>query len=403
MSTGAARRLAWGLLALNLALGAGAIALSALNRADSAIRDDGDFAFTIGFVLIALLMGAVGALVAARRPGNAVGWVLDAGSAVLALASLAEGWALRALFEDPGALPGGEVMAWVSQWCFLPAVVQIPSLLLLLFPDGRPPSRRWRPAVWLAVAATGALALGTALAPAYIGYEEFQGVPGPFGVEQLRGVGQVLWVVGLVGTAVAVPIAAAGMVARLRRARGVERQQVKWVATAAAIFAVAVLATMAGVAAGHVDVAALMILTFPLIPLSAGVAILRHRIYDIDLVINRALVYGALTALLAASYVGLVLLLGAALSPVTSGSDLAIALSTLAVAALFRPVRGRVQTLVDRRFYRHKYDAERTLERFASRLRAETDLEALHSELLGVVRESMAPAHVSLWLRGPGR
>jgi hypothetical protein len=221
-------------------------------------------------------------------------------------------------------------------------------------------------------------------------------------VDRVRGLGEVLWIVGLAGTAVAIPIAAAAMIARLRRARGVERQQVKWVATAASIFAAGVLGTMVGVAAGHVDVAALMILTFPLIPAAAGVAILRHRLYDIDLVINRALVYGALTALLAATYVGLALLLGLALEPITGGSDLSIALSTLAVAALVRPARRRVQTLVDRRFYRRKYDAQRTLERFAARLRAETDLEALRAELTAVAQETMQPAHVSLWLRGSG-
>jgi hypothetical protein len=396
-----ARRPAWAVWGAGIAFSAVAIALGVADRHHPS-REEGDLIFLVAFAVVSLAMGTVGALVAARQPRNAVGWILDAGAAALAFAGLAEEWAVRALFVDPGSLPGGEVMAWASQWCFLPSLVQVPALLLVLFPDGRPPSPRWRPAVWLAVAATATLALGTALAPAYIGYEEFQGVPGPFGVDRVRGLGEVLWIVGLAGTAVAIPIAAAAMIARLRRARGVERQQVKWVATAASIFAAGVLGTMVGVAAGHVDVAALMILTFPLIPAAAGVAILRHRLYDIDLVINRALVYGALTALLAATYVGLALLLGLALEPITGGSDLSIALSTLAVAALVRPARRRVQTLVDRRFYRRKYDAQRTLERFAARLRAETDLEALRAELTAVAQETMQPAHVSLWLRGSG-
>jgi hypothetical protein len=402
LSQARARRLAWGIWGAGIAFSAVAIVLGIVDAGDP-VRETGDLVFLIGFAVVALAMGTVGALVAARQPRNAVGWVLDAGAAVLALSGLAEEWAMRTLFIAPGSLPGGEIMAWVSQWCFLPAVVQVPSLLLVLFPDGRPPSRGWRPAVWLAVSATATLALGTALAPAYIGYEEFKGVPGPFGVDQVRGLGQVLWVVGLAGTAVAIPIAAAAMIFRLRRSRGVERQQVKWVATAAGIFAVAVLITMAGVAAGHVDVAALMIVTFPLIPIAAGVAILRHRIYDIDLVINRALVYGALTALLAGTYIGLALLMSLALEPLTGGSDLAIALSTLAVAALVRPARRRIQAAVDRRFYRRKYDAERTLERFATRLRAQTDLDALRAEVTGVVRDTMQPAHVSLWLREPSR
>ena len=394
--------LSWALWSLAVSLHAGAIVLAVLNR-NEAVRDEGDFVFLVVFGMIALAMGTVGALVAARRPGNAVGWVLVAGSVVLALSGFAEEWAIHALFEAPGSLPGGVVMAWVTQWSFTPALFQIPALLLLLFPDGRLPGRRWRPALWLAMATTATLAVGSALAPGYGGYDQFEGVPGPFGLEGARGAGEALSVAALIGTGVAIPIAAAAMIVRLRRSRGAERLQLKWIAGASGLFAVAVLCGIAGLAAGIEGLVVLVVLTFPLIPISAGVAILRHRLYDVDLVINRALVYGSLTALLAASYVSLALLLGLALGPLTSGSDLAIALSTLAVAALFRPARRRVQTAVDRRFYRHKYDAERTLERFASRMRAETDLEALHAELIGVVRESMAPAHVSLWLREPGR
>ena len=393
-------RLAWGVWALAVALYGAALLLAALNR-DDHTREEGSFVFLLLFGLAAVAMGAIGALVAARRPGNAVGWILVVGSAVVALTGFAEEWAIHTLFDAPGALPWGIEMAWLTQWTFIPALVQVPALLLLLFPDGRLPGPRWRPALWLAVATTVTLAVASALAPGYGGYDQFEGVPGPFGLEGAREAGELLSAVGFAGTAVAIPIAAAAMIVRLRRSRGVERLQLKWIASASAIFALAVVAAVAGLATGQEWVAVFMILSFPLIPLSAGVAVLRHRLYDIDLVINRALVYGSLTALLAASYVGLVLLLGAALSPVTSGSDLAIALSTLAVAALFRPIRGRVQTLVDRRFYRHRYDAARTLERFASRLRAETDLEALRAELLGVVRESMAPAHVSLWLKAP--
>ena len=194
------------------------------------------------------------------------------------------------------------------------------------------------------------------------------------------------------------------MVVRLRRSRGEERRQLKWVASAAALFAAVCLVTAATVEQETGDVGQIaVLLAYSAIPVSAGYAILRHRLYDIDLVVNRALVYGTLTATLAGAYLGLVLLLGVALSPLTERSDLATALSTLAVAALFRPARSRVQALVDRRFYRRKYDAARTLERFGARLRAETDLDALPGELTGVVRETMQPAQVSLWLAGPRR
>jgi hypothetical protein len=180
----------------------------------------------------------------------------------------------------------------------------------------------------------------------------------------------------------------------------VRRDQLKWLALAAAIVGIAVVADVAIYLA--IDDGASTILTelaFALFPLAAGAAILRHRLIDVDVVINRALVYGALTAILAGAYVALALLLGVALEPLAGDSNLAIALSTLAVAALVRPARRRVQMGVDRRFYRHKYDAERTLERFAARLRAEADLDALRAALTGVVRETMQPAHVSLWLR----
>jgi hypothetical protein len=207
------------------------------------------------------------------------------------------------------------------------------------------------------------------------------------------------------------------VVVRLRRARGDERQQLKWFAYVAALmatgFAVAAL-SLAIAAAGGWDednlptwlgafgtvgwMTGLLALVLAL-PVAIGVSVLKYRLYDIDVVINRTLVYGSVTALLAGAYLGLVLLFQLAFSPVTEGSGLAVALSTLAVAALFRPARNRVQRLVDRRFYRGKYDAQQTLEGFAARLREEVDLDALRGELTGVVAETMQPAHVSLWLR----
>jgi len=275
----------------------------------------------------------------------------------------------------------------------------MPALLFLLFPNGRLPGPRWRAVAWLVVVAAAAATVDAALAPE-LDDDPFAGVESPLPLDVPEAALAPVSYFGWPGMTLGLILAAVAMIVRLRRARGVKRQQLKWIAAAAALLPVVSLAGVAAYYAGHTGPGgAAVVLAFVLIGLAAGYAILRHRLYDIDLVINRALVYGALTAVLAGAYLGLVLLLGLALGPLTSESDLAIALSTLAVAALFRPARRRVQALVDRRFYRHKYDAARTLERFGARLRAETDLEALRVELTGVVRETMQPAHVSLWLR----
>jgi hypothetical protein len=400
MSRPAARRLARSLWALTVASLAASFVLGALNLR-SGVPDVGtELGFLVVFGVLTLAIATVGALVAARRPANAIGWVLVVGGLPMAASGVLEEYAVHALVADPGSLPAGDLAASVSDWIFVPPLFVISALLLLLFPDGRLPSARWRPAVWLTGAGAAALVAGEAFAPGRLTEAPFQEVTNPIGIAGAGSLTGALTLIGLAGMAAGVPVGAIAMVRRLRRARGAERQQLKWVASAAALFAVVCLIGVGAILAGDDFVSpTLIVLTFPGIPIAAGYAILRHRLFDIDLVINRALVYGALTALLAAAYLGSALLLGLALAPLTSGSDLAIALSTLAVAALFGPARRRVQAAVDRRFYRRKYDAERTLERFAARLRAETDLDALRLELTALVRETMQPAHVSLWVR----
>jgi hypothetical protein len=235
--------------------------------------------------------------------------------------------------------------------------------------------------------------------------EPFATVSNPLGVPGWRRAMDVVnvggWFLVVVGTAAA----AVSVAVRLRRARGVERQQLKLVLAVGVVVAAVTALDMTswGVwAHGGLQIRIGLIgLAFAAFPVAAGVAVLRYRLFDIDVVINRTLVYGALTATLAAAYLGSVLLLQLLLQPLTENSSLAIAASTLAVAALFRPARSHIQALVDRRFYRRHYDTQRTLEAFAGRLRDEVALDALSTELRDVVTDTMQPAHVSLWLRAP--
>jgi hypothetical protein len=300
-------------------------------------------------------------------------------------------------------LPGGEVAAWLQN-LGLPPSFGLLAVALLLFPDGRLPSRRWRPAIWLAVAGMTLIVVGYALRPGPLD-DPFQTLSNPVGVPGAFDIFDTATGFGWIFMGPSVAIAAAALVVRLRRSTGSERQQLKWIALAAAVTGIAVAADVvsffASLDGDSVKQLRIVLLGvgFSAFPVAAGMAILRYRLYDIDVVINRALVYGALSAILAGAYLGGVLLLQLVLSGVTQGSGLAVAASTLAVAALFRPARSRVQGGVDRRFYRRKYDAAQTLERFGAHLRDEVDLDALRAEFRSVVAETMQPAHVSVWLR----
>jgi hypothetical protein len=274
------------------------------------------------------------------------------------------------------------------------------GLLLALFPDGRVLGPRWRIVPWALVVGFISFAAGYAVDAGPVN-APFRSVSNPFAIAGLGGLNSILIPMGFLLSWLAIPAAAVSLVLRFRRASGIERQQIKWLATAGAVLTVSLTAVLQldSSKTGEAIAAPILVTALVAVPLAAGVAVLRYRLYEIDVVINRTLVYGSLTALLAGAYVGLVLLFQLALHPLTGGSGLAIALSTLAVAALFRPARAKIQALVDRRFYRRKYDAVRTLEAFAARLREEVDLDALRAELTGVVAETMQPAHVSVWLR----
>jgi MFS family permease len=391
MSARRAAWIAWPLSGLSAFVGGLYLLFLALSAATTGATAD---PYWGAGVVVAVVFPAVGALIVSRYPHNALGWVFCALGLSWAIGGAANAYAAYALFAESGSLPGGELAAWVGTWMgnasFL-SIVFVP----LLFPDGRPPSRRWRPLVWLAVGVIGLVAISEAFMPGPMGSDP--PVDNPFGLE---GAGAVLgslsralelilnlvWLAGI-----------ASLVWRYLRSRGRERQQLKWFT-----YAVAVVAPLSLVGNGLFPDLAWLIggICVASIPVAIGVAVLSHRLYEIDIVINRTLVYGSLTAALVGFYFGGIVILQRLFIALTGEkSTLAVVGSTLVIAALFNPLRRRIQAFIDRLFYRKKYDAAKTLEAFSARLREETDLDALADELVGVVGETVQPAHVSLWLR----
>ena len=395
----AAAWLAWSLVALSVALLLGGIALARTTRATVPELTYGSQAeLGNAFLTLATVIAfsVVGAIVASRRPSNTIGWIFCGTGLMVGLATLAGGYAEYWLASGSGPRGLGETAAWVASWAWIPRLVVPTSFLLLLFPDGRPPSPRWRPVAWCAGLGITGFVVGHALDAGPL--EDFPQIANPYGVDSpIVGVvgGAASFVVG--GSMVA---SAVSLVIRHRRGGSEQRQQIKWLAYGGAV----VVGTI--FVAGFISVwsvtVSIVIISVALLglPIFTGIAIARHRLYDIDILINRTLVYGSLTATLALVYVGSVVSLQAALRVLTGQeSNLAVVASTLAIAALFNPLRRRVQAFVDRRFYRRKYDAAKTLADFNARLREETNLEALSDELVGVARRTVQPTHVSLWLR----
>jgi hypothetical protein len=397
--TGRRREPAVWLVAVTAALMALGIA-AAVATPDRASEGSGAWG-AIYFVLPIAAFSIVGVLIALRRPGNAIGWLLATIGLLFAIVVACSGVAKWGLVTN--ALPDA-VAEWIgvgsSVWVI--ALGLLGTQLPLRLPDGRLPSPRW---TWFSRISLALIALTLIGMAAQRGrVEDVPGSANPVGsawVEPLSGA-IFLLILCFFG-------ALAALVIRYRRADSLDRAQLRWVALGGAVFLVIYLVSLPLPSTlGTSDhsttanlITAVSQAAFGALPIAIGYAILRHRLYDIDVVVNRALVYGALTATLAGMYLGSVLLLQLLLDGITGDSGLAVAGSTLAVAALFRPARARIQAAVDRRFFRRKYDAQRTLEAFSSRLRDEVDLRALSSELNAVVRETLQPAHVSLWLRAP--
>jgi hypothetical protein len=405
MSSRAATWLTWAVCAISLALTALSVLLIVLNLSLNAPI----YFYWLEPTTIAVGYSIIGAIVASRLPSHPIGWLCCAIGVMAAVETFSSEYAIYALLAHPEPLLGGKFTAWLSIWVWI-LMFGFIVYLLLLFPTGRLPSNRWRPFAWLSAALTLVAAILMAISLSVIldtlgpsGKGRIS-LPNPLGVEGLPNlylpVQTFVLALGLV--------AAASVVVGRRGARGVERQQIKWLLYAGAIFFVGnVLKNTVFSPLGEVSWG--LWIGYLLVgigglggPIAIGIAILRYRLYEIDTLINRTLVYGALTVLLAVVYLGGVTATEAIFRTLTGQEEqpqLAIVVSTLVIAALFKPLRRRIQSFIDRRFYRRKYDAAKTLEAFSAKLRDETDLDALSDDLVGVVRETMQPAHVSLWLR----
>jgi len=394
--------LAWSLGILCVALLAFTLLLLAFNRSHPDVDVYGPW---VQETIVAVTFPALGLLILSRRPQHPIGWLFCGAGLAAALDHFFGEYAIYALQAQPNSLPGGEISAWIVSWLWVPFNALL-VYVALLFPDGRPPSKRWRAVaclVGIAVVVGGTMA---ALLPVPVC--NVCSIENPLGIEGLKSVSDLVdplieafWY-GVLGL-----VAVAALYVRFRHAGGVERQQIKWLAYAASL--VVFGTTLAYGVYGATGVrwtwqVGITLLAVGLVstPIAVSIAISRYRLYEIDTLINRTLVYGALTVALALLYLGGVATTQATFRTLTGQEEqpqLAIVVSTLVIAALFTPLRRRIQGFIDRRFYRRKYDTRKTLEAFSAKLRDKTDLDALSEDLVGVVSETIQPAHVSLWLR----
>jgi hypothetical protein len=384
-----------------------------LNEPDNLIS----FGFlTLGF----LAFPAVGAIIVSRQNGNPIGWIFCAVGVLIGIWFFGGQYAVYALVTAAGSLPGGVAAAWLAGPAGEAGWGLITTFVPLLFPTGRLLSPRWRPLAWCAAIVIALQMAAHVVLPGPFDLISFGGghapsAQNPTGIEALVGTNDLVWnVLQSLFLVVAVPCLAS-IVVRYRRAQGVERAQIRWFVYAVflvpAVFSIVNLQPFQS-SGDLLQVTTdlelfvtgiIFTLAIAAFPVAVGIAILRYRLWDIDIIIRRTLIYGLLTAALAAFYFGSVLVLESLLRPIVGeNNDLAIVISTLLIAALFLPLRRAIQMAIDRRFYRRKYDAAMTLEAFSASLRDEVDLDNLTRRLLEVVDDAMQPASVSLWLGGQG-
>jgi hypothetical protein len=380
----------WSVLSLALALAALGALFSVLNHFQPAGSIAGWFD-----LVIPLAVSVPGAVIVGYRPANPLGRILCTMGLTMGVAALLGQYSDYALRTNPGSVPGGVLAAWLQSFFWFPVIGLVP-LLLLLVPDGSLPPPRLRPSTWVPAAAIALVILAGAFSPGPIGADPRPGAPqNPVGIEPARQVLEVAAAVGFLVIPAVTVIALLALVLRFQRAQGVERQQLKWFTYGAFLLVVGLAALLVPLS----EAVAKAILAAGVGCFTAGVAVavLRYGLYEIDVIVNRTLVYGLLTVLLGLGYAGAVLIGGQLAGQ--ERSNLVVAGSTLAVAAAFQPARRRVQAGVDRRFNRRKYDSAKTIEGFSARLREQVDLDTLSAELLAVVDQTMQPATASLWLR----
>jgi len=375
-----------------------------VNSVVGPLQPDEPVLVVAALVLLVSSLGTVGALITTRQRRNPIGWILWLSAFLLGFGAVVRAYVTASIATAGGDLPGTAWLGWLLGFLFTPALGALLIILPLLFPSGHLLSRRWRWVVALALAVAVADTLTTAFLPGPL--EGDDRLLNPVGIEAVGNVREIAEAAAGLGLAILLPLVLLSLVLRYRRGSRIERQQLKWFAAAVVLTGACFAIALLPFGPLPIDFWVAWIVALPLIPLAIGIAVLRYRLYEIDRIISRTLSWALVTGCLVAAFVALVIALTAVLGSIAGGSTLAVAGSTLVVFALFQPLRRWIQNLVDRRFDRARYDAERTAAAFAMRLRDDVDLASVQGDLLGVVHASLQPASLGAWMRarpgGPG-